>query len=239
MSLRILVAAVGVTLGAPPLTGQHDFYNLDRGRPSRVTDAYAIERFAFEASLGVGVYRDIATFEPELAWAPLGDTQLSVHLPFTHDAVGRTEVSLLHNLKTDGRTTPALSLAFDAELGDAPAFRAGALATRSFGMVRVHVNGALGLRHAADWWAGVAIDRLWFRASTVLVLDVSAEGVTWDADPEWRAGLGLRRQITPLLVADIGTFTTWTSGQDPEFGLSVGLSRLVLVPFLMPRGGAR
>src|SRR5688500_4458202 len=72
--LLVVVAAIGASR---PASAQTDYYNTDAGRPIRIEDAYATERYAFELQLAPlrlersrgGVYN--WGVEPEIAYGIL------------------------------------------------------------------------------------------------------------------------------------------------------------------------
>ncbi len=186
MHMRIVAPAaiaLGLLAGAAPVNrtaAQTDFYNLDKGRPLRVEDAYATKRYAFEAKLapldlfqtrdGTVHYRP----ELELKHGLLPGLEVSagvvvgaVRTPMdgTRAADTELELSSLLNLSTETRWLPALGLRVTGHIpleGDhGSTLELRALATRSlFGPVRAHVNGGWGFGDDAPerWWAGLALD---------------------------------------------------------------------------------
>jgi hypothetical protein len=151
-------------LGALPasLRAQTDYYNTDAGRPARIEDAYATERYAFELKLapvlleraGAGLYH--WGIEPEIAYGLLPRTHLEVGLPLVliDDAGGSNEagvagleLSLLHNLNAETQTLPALGLRGDVLLPvgrfapDRAYASLTALLTRTWRFARLHLNG--------------------------------------------------------------------------------------------------
>ena len=61
------------------------------------------------------------------------------------------------------------------------------------------------LSTGARWFAGVGIDHAIPLASVVVTADVFTEAFRGlYAVPDWTAELGMRHQLTPLLVLDIG-----------------------------------
>jgi hypothetical protein len=182
-SLYILAAAAALLLSgvlSAPACAQTDFYNLDKGRPLRVEDAYATKRYAFElkaspltlSQTGDGTVR----YRPEieLKHGLLPGLELSAGLKFGMDrpALGGTaradtelELSSLLNLTTETRWMPALGVRVTGHLpleGDhGSTLELRGLATRSIGgPVRAHVNGgwSFGDDAAESWWAGLALD---------------------------------------------------------------------------------
>ena len=244
---------------------QLDYRNLDDDRPVRVEDAYPVEWRSFEFNLPYSFTRrsDGATLHSsvlELTWGVVRDAQVGVKVPLasmddavSNGAAGVSGIRLfaLYNFNTDAPSLPALSLRGDVQL---PAGSLGpgeprggvtAIATRSFGRTRVHLNGAVGIgaegqvaaaEHIPDWWAGGAVDRTLVRSSVLLIGEVYALQETESAPTEVNASLGMRLQLTPTLVIDAGV-TRRLRDDGPDVGLSVGLSHAFAVAGLM--GGRR
>lgn len=194
----LLPMLVGLPAAA---AAQTDYYNLDAGRPVRIEDAYATERYAFELKLasarlertGAGLYA--AAFEPEIAYGVFPRTHVEIGLPLTvSEVAGSTpqggvaglEASVLHNLNTETRALPAFGLRGDVLLpvGKYAPDRAHAsltaLVTRTWKFARVHLNGrytfgddpaGLGTGEVERWLAGVAVDRALPLRSMLLVAD--------------------------------------------------------------------
>ncbi|MEO6447008.1 MAG: transporter [Gemmatimonadaceae bacterium] len=157
---RTLVALAFV--GAPAMAGaQTDFYNTDRNRPIRIEDAYATERYSFDAHLAPirlerskgGVYN--WGIDPELAYGIFPRTQLELGIPVGYTDLGESrrraglagiDLSVLYNLNAETTTLPALGIRAST------LFPVGNLApenvhpsiqgmvTRTLGWARFHVN---------------------------------------------------------------------------------------------------
>jgi hypothetical protein len=225
---------------ARPAGAQTDYYNTDAGRPVRVEDAYAVERYAFELQLapvrlereGGGVYHwEVA---PELAYGILPSTQLEIGFPLSFvdggdsggDARGLAgiEVAALHNLNVETRTLPALAVAAEVllpvgGLGPDQAYASlKGIATRTFSFARVHVNGQYTLG------------------------DDAAEGENVGDASRWMAGIAVDRTYplrSILLTADLfaeqslhgGADLAWTAEtgfryqSSPQFNLDFGMGR--------------
>lgn len=212
--------------GAFPLQAQVDYRNLDDLRPTRVTDAYPIERFAFEFSAGGRLRGGEGAAAPHLEYGLFRNFMVGVGGEFGA-AESHAEVSALWNARRETPGFPAVSVS--AAVGQDPVI--GLLATRSFGLTRLHLNGGLDLSGPADWWGGVAADWTLFRTSTLVVSELVAERVAQTV--EWSAALGLRRQITPTVVLH-GGVSQGFGGLGTEFNL--GLSYAFAIPGLLPRG---
>lgn len=228
---------------------QTDFYNTDRGRPIQIEDAYAAERYAFELKLAPvrleraigGTYR--WGVEPELEYGILPRTHIELGVPLAYADLGRQhrsgiaglDVSIFHNLNVETTTWPALALRADvlAPVGNLAADRAygtfTAIATRTYGWARFHVNGqytagaAPSAREAAAtfgtlagpgaveisrWLAGVAIDKTYPLQSLLVTAEFYGREPIVAADVEKRVeyttGAGVRYQLGPKLALDGG-----------------------------------
>lgn len=231
---RLLAAALALgAAGATPLWGQVDYRNLDGGRPTRVTDAYPVERYAFELSMGGRVRSDrdgtSGAAAPHLEYGIARNVMIGVGAELMSGA-SHLEVSAFWNARRETPGFPAVSVS--GSVGEDPAV--GVLATRSFGLSRLHFNGGAGFSGSTDWWGGLAWDRTLFRASTLLVSELVAERVPGPGQAvEWSAALGVRRQITPTVVLH-GGISQGLGRLGTE--LSLGLSHAFAVAGLI-RGG--
>jgi hypothetical protein len=259
---QILLAAGLFSTPRAPLAAQIDYRNLDDDRPVRVEDAYPVERFAFEALLPYVVEREaggITTHSvvPELSYGLFRNAQFGLKLPFAlQDGPGNTHTGLsglrlfaLYNFNTESRLLPALSLRVDgafpvgALAGGKTRVAFKAIATRSWGRNRIHLNGAYavgadGAGAAAEglprWWAGGAIDRTLFRQSTLVIGEVYVLKVERGAPAEVNASIGMRYQWTTTTVFDFGVTRRLKAGVGPDIAVTVGLSHAFAIPGLMP-----
>ena len=257
-----LATALALALPAHRARAQTDYYNTDAGRPVRIEDAYPVERHAFELQLAPlrlermrgGVYS--WGVEPEIAYGILPRTQVEIGAPLSWvDAGGGARrgglaglhVSVLHALNVETRTLPAFGIAATAiaPLGAlAPADPYASLkllATRTFRVARVHVNGehTFGgtpsaepggegdrMAHAeiARWLAGVAIDRTSPLRALLVTAEIFVRRPLGDApDVEWTAGAGLRHQLDPRFALDAGLGRRLT-GDDRAWYVTVGVA---------------
>ncbi len=160
--IRLWSVATAVTLTAPGLAAQTDYYNTDAGRPVQIEDAYATERYAFELKLapvrlerGIGGVYNFGV-EPEIAYGILPRTHVEIGLPVAYNDLGGgrsrsgvagVELSAMHNLNVETRTLPALGIRADVLLPVGPLgpdkvyTSLKSIATRTFGFARFHVNG--------------------------------------------------------------------------------------------------
>ena len=250
-------AAMSLALAAAPVMSQTDYYNTDAGRPVQVEDASPVERHAFEAQVAPlrlergdnGSYH--WEVEPELAYGILPGTQveLGIHLDVTdQEEVGRSlraegvELAALHNLNVETRTLPAMALAGEifvplagsGEMHVVPSVKA--IATRTFRMARVHLNGgysfagedespAGGAGDHARWMAGAAIDRAFPFTGALLIVDLFVEQpLPAGSELAWTAEAGTRYQLDPFFALDLGVGRRM-SGEARAWFITLGAAR--------------
>ena len=156
----LLLVIVSVIGASRPASAQTDYYNTDAGRPIRIEDAYATERYAFELQLAPlrlersrgGVYN--WGVEPEIAYGILPRTHLEIGFPLAYTDLGGSsrraglagiDISVLHNLNAE-TAIPALGIAAEVlapagGLGpDKPYASAKGILTRTYSWARFHLN---------------------------------------------------------------------------------------------------
>ncbi|MEK6769195.1 MAG: hypothetical protein AABY85_09440 [Gemmatimonadota bacterium] len=266
ISWRAALAAAFLAGTARSGRAQIDYRNLDDDRPVLLEDAYPLERHAFEFLAPWRLERDktgrrVHGFIPEVEYGVLPNAELGVKLPVaaltdggaTDWGISGLRVFGLYNFFTEGPVLPALSLRTDVTFpvgslgGSETHVAVKALATRSWGRNRLHLNGAYGfgrkgtasaVESAGRWWYGAAVDHTLIRHSTLLVGEVYALRAADGERVQVNASLGLRYQWSPYTVLDAGISRGLRSGLGPEFSLTFGLSRAFAVAGLMPRGRA-
>lgn len=258
------VAIVFTVIGLRPAAAQIDYRNLDDHRPVRTEDAYPIERFAFELILpyeyenGLGGEQLHVTV-PELSYGVLANTQIGLKLPLVarHEPSGTDwglagpRLFALYNVNTEGRWLPALAVRADlaVPLGnladDNAQLAVKGIATRSWGLTRVHVNGAVtfgaGAARPVDvaeskWAVSFAADRTLLRQSLLLVGELGIFKAMSGAPTEVTAAGGVRYQLTPTMVLDAGISRRLVANAGPDLGLTVGLSHAFALAGLLPGG---
>ena len=155
------VSLLAVFLFARRASAQTEYHNTDTGRPLRVEDALATERYAFELQLAPfrgervtgGIYR--ARVEPKLSYGILPRTHVEVRLPVTYRqgqvpklGIAGVGIGGLLNFNAETPFLPAFAAAVDVLLpaGNAAAVTETAvtikgIVTRSFAVGRLHLNG--------------------------------------------------------------------------------------------------
>lgn len=261
--MKRALLAWAAAVAAAPLAAQVDYRNLDDDRPLRVEDAYPVERYAFEL-----IVPGFAAFErggghfgfvPELSFGVLPGAAIGLKAPLAgtwgraddeYDLAGLRGF-FLANLTTETGTLPGLAVRLDATApvggaaGEGASASIKALATRSFGRHRAHLNAAWGfvtqdvpgqVEPTPRWWVGLAVDRTLIRASTLLLLGFNAVGPGGGADTRWEAAIGVRRQLTPTLVVDAGA-SGRLAGPGENAALTLGLTHAFALAGLYPRPG--
>lgn len=244
MHWRIAVLAGLVALPAT-LAAQHDYRNLDHGRPVASEDAYPVEQGAFELMLPLASeWHDGATgvmLEPEVMWGFVRNGMVGLGGPIRlGDGGGLAGLRpfAFYNFNTELPALPALAMRIDATMpvgalgGEATTVTATAIATRSFGVWRAHVNAGVTVGNATDaprddapsrWSAAIGVDRTFWRQGAVVIAEVQvSEGL--DGGTAWRGGAGIRMQLTPLLVLDIGAARRLFA-HGPDLMLTAGVTR--------------
>lgn len=247
-----------------PLSAQIDYRNLDDDRPVVTEDAYPLERYAFEllapyrfeAEVGGG---QLHTAVPEAAYGLLRNAQVGLKLPLAAlDEGTGTDWGLaglrlfgLYNFNTESRRLPALSLRADAGFpvgslaGEGSRYAIKAMATRSWGRMRAHLNLSRGFGSEIAlpvaeplnrWNTSLAVDRTFFRSSLLLIGEVAVSQTVHDAPTAVNASLGGRWQWTPTLVIDAGIARRLRSDAGPDIALTIGLSHAFAIRGLMPAG---
>jgi len=264
MKKALAVTMVTLSLVMPGgANAQIDYRNLDDDRPLFTEDAYPIERHAFELLLpyrfeaesgGERVHSSVL----EIGYGVFDNAQLGVHLPFaalSHDAgtafgLAGIQPFVLYNFNTEGRWLPALALRADANLPIGPLGGEGtrgtlrAIATRSWGLTRLHLNVLRGFgpetglsvaEPARRSSYSAAIDRTMLRRSMLAAAEIVVSREASGVPVEVNVGVGARWQRTPTTVLDFG-ITRRLRATGPDIGLTIGLSHTFALRGLMPRG---
>src|SRR5260370_20812404 len=139
-------AAVVGLCGPRPLAAQTDYRNLDEGRPTRVEDAFPVERYAFEFLTSYALERDpgggiVHAFVPELAYGIVANGELGITAPVallseggvTRAGLAGLRAFALYNFNTEGAALPALAVRAHARL-PAGSLAAGAAALTLHGI---------------------------------------------------------------------------------------------------------
>jgi hypothetical protein len=230
---------LGWTVFAGEVTAQTDYFNTDAGRPVRIEDAYATERYAFELKLAPvrlerfrgGEYH--WSVEPEIAYVILPRTHVEVGLSVaahdrgdlgTQGGIAGLELSALHNLNTETRLLPALALRADLLLPagsmspDEPYASVSGIMTRSFRFGRVHING--------QYTMG----------------PTPGTSTTEPAEARWLAGAAIDKAFPLrafLIIADVYATQPLHKAQDIVWNAGAGIRYQLNPRFAMDAGLAR
>jgi hypothetical protein len=246
----LLLAGALATLHAATAPAQTDYRNLDDERPVRTEDAWPIERRAFEWMAPFRYARHTGRgeleFTPELMWGAFANGMVGAKLPvITDDRLGDAALAgprffALLSLNAETRSLPGFALRADALLpggdaaGNGTLITTKAIATRTWGRLRTHVNALVTLGDAADapsadapgrWSATLAADWSFVRQSTLVIAEVATEKPLGGSVQQWEAAVGLRRQLTPSLVLDVGVARGIGGGAGPDIAFTAGISR--------------
>lgn len=266
-AFAVLATVAIVALTAGPLAAQIDYRNLDEGRPVETEDAYPVERHAFELVIPYEYENERGPVRthlvaPELAYGIADNAMLGLVLPFaaldggagaeTEWGFGGPRFFALYNFNTESPALPAVALRADASLpignlaGNEARGALTAIATRSWGRTRAHLNAAVGIGadeeaaasaavHAIPAWrASLGVDRTFLRQSLLLISELSLREATGDADTDISVAAGARLQLTPTLVIDAGIRRRLTSRAGADVALTLGLTHAFALAGLVP-----
>jgi hypothetical protein len=237
-----------------PALAQIDYRNLDDGRPVSAEDAWPIEHRALELLAPFHLTRASghteSMFTPELGWGIVRNAMIGAKLPvLLGDGGGLAgpRAFAFYNLNAESPSLPGFALRADvafpggAASGDGVTVALKAIATRSWGKVRTHLNLARGfgapvdLPHAdaAPRWSGsLAADYTMVRLSAMYVMELRVVQEQPGGSVDLELAGGLRIQLTPTLVLDVGT-----GGMPGDRSYTIGLSHAFGLAALWPRGG--
>jgi hypothetical protein len=223
---------------------QHDYRNLDHGRPISTEDAYPVEQGAFEVMIPFNYEREAGEsglmFEPEFMWGLLRNAMVGLGAPIRlgdDGGLAGLRPFAFYNFNTESTSLPAVALRVGVTVpvgalgGERPIGTLGLLLTKSFGTTRVHFNTAMSIGdangplidHPVDISRSVGVDHTLWRHSAVLMADIQRNTEIGE-DAWWVAGLGVRMQATPTMVFDIG-MQRRLSPVGPDFVLTAGVTR--------------
>ncbi len=257
----IAALVLGVSASTEFLSAQTDYRNLDGERPTFISDAYPIERWAFELTMPwrfeqARAGQSAHLIAPEISYGLLANWQVGLSMPLaavqggmdTQWGLAGVHAFGLYNINTESGRWPALSVRMDLQLpvgsngGDATRAGAAILATRSFGAQRVHLNlsaaaGPDDTGGAAEplprWSAGAAIDRTFIRESLLLIGEVYALRHASSEPTETIGSIGARWQLSPTLVLDGGVGRRLSS-EGPDVMVTLGVSHAFAWASLLP-----
>jgi hypothetical protein len=232
----------GMLAWSPAAAAQHDYRNLDRGRPLSTEDAYPVEAGALEVMLPWSVERaargSAVVLEPEVTWGILRNAMIGVGAPIVlgdDGGLAGLRPFAFYNFNTEGMipgvaarldvTTPVGALG-----GEQPIGMLTLILTRSWGTTRLHANGGLAIGrangpledHPPNESVSVGIDHTLWRRSMVVMADVQRNSV--DDASWWVVAAGMRVQATPTTVLDVGVQRR-LSRIGPDLQVTAGFTR--------------
>jgi hypothetical protein len=166
--MRALAILAAVLLSAACVSAQTDYRNTDSGRPIRVEDTEPIEWKALEFQFTPLKLERLSPnisrwqLEPRVSYGILPRTELEIRAPIVYreatvsprGGLSGFDVDLLRNINDETPSLPSFAVGAESVFPAGPAstrlttWAVRALATRTFALVRVHVNAAYGTYNA-------------------------------------------------------------------------------------------
>jgi Putative MetA-pathway of phenol degradation len=231
-----------------------DHTNLDEGRPLRLEDAYAIStgEIALETGAGFTLRRhgtDRGFFPIEVLYGALRNFQIGIGTTLSTDPrevddpakSGDLRIGALYNFNQETLVMPAFGVKLEVELPTGVRSKGvdvelKGIVTKSFERLGVHFNAAYLFvtdaghgerdgRYELVLGASYPIGAPRFTRAT-FVADIFTEQAIHRGDPNMvGAELGLRYQLTPTIVWDLGIGSEFAGPSDRSlFLLSTGIS---------------
>jgi hypothetical protein len=169
--VALLASAVGCLLSIPAsgLKAQTEYHDLDAGRPTRIEDAQVTPRQAIEWEMAPIEAEQFSngltryTIEPALSYGVLPRTDIELTAPFIFRERGATPshgltgfgVGAMYSFNNETTVLPSLALKGEVVFPAAGATTSGtlyaarAMATRTFGGLRLHLNVEFSSYHVA------------------------------------------------------------------------------------------
>jgi hypothetical protein len=238
----------------PVAAGAIDHKNLDEGRPLRLEDAYAIStgEIALEAGAGFTLRRrgtDRGFFPVELLYGALPNFQIGVGTTISTDPreideatkSGDLRIGALYNLNQETLVMPAFGVKLEVELptgieSKGVDVEAKAIVTKSFERLGVHFNAAYLFltdsgrgerdgRYELVLGVSYPVGAPKYTRAT-LVGDIFTEQSTHRGESNVvGTEVGLRYQLTPSIVWDVGVGTEFAGPADRSpFFFNTGFS---------------
>jgi hypothetical protein len=237
------LALAGCVLLLPAWAFGIDHKNLDEGRPLRLDDAYAISTGEIEVEIGAGftLHRrgtDRGVFPVELLFGALPNLQIGVGTFLSTDPrdidepakSGDLSVGALYNFNQETLVMPAFGAKVELNLPTGVDSRGveaevKGIVTKSFERVSVHLNAGYEFltdpargdrdgRYELVLGASFPLGAPQYTRAT-LIADVFTEEAVHRGEPNVVGGeIGVRYQLTPAIVWDLGVGTEFTGPAD-------------------------
>jgi len=251
---QLIACVIALLLLVPVAALAIDHKNLDEGRPLRLEDAYAIStgEIALEAGAGFTLRRrgaDRGFFPIEVLYGAFPNFQVGVGATLSTDPreideptkSGDLRTGALYNLNQETLVMPAFGVKLEVELptgvdSKGVDVEVKGIVTKSFERLSFHFNAAYLFltdsdrgerdgRYELVLGASYPIGAPRFTRAT-LIADVFTEQSTRRGESNVAGTeIGLRYQLTPSIVWDIGVGTEFSGPSDRSpFILSTGLS---------------
>lgn len=240
-----LVSTGFVLLTALPMFAA-DHRNLEENHPTRIEDAYPIAYRSFELQTRGGYERngefgkDVGMAEFELKWGAFKNGHLVFGLPLQFgnevepDQNGDVVLEGLYNFNVETQTLPAMSLKTEFSIpggndSQGLGFEFMGIATKGWGKNRFHLNagyhrnsGAASDERTHLYRLGVAFDRP-INLDHLFVSDffIDQSAIKGD-EPIYSFLVGIRKQINPWSVLNLGVGHGFGSREAPDLILSLG-----------------
>ncbi len=223
-----------------------DHRNLEENHPTRIEDAYPIAYRSFELQSRGGYERngefgkDIGFAELELKWGAFKNAHLVFGLPLQFgeevepDQNGNVILEGLYNFNVETQLLPAMTLKSEISIpggsdSNGLGFELMGIATKGWGKNRFHLNvgydrnsGAAQNERTHLYRFGVAFDRP-IDLDHLFVSDffIDQSALKGD-DPIYSFLVGIRKQVNPWSVLNLGVGHGFGSREAPDLIVSLG-----------------
>ncbi len=236
----------GCILASPLLVYAADHRNLEENHPTRIEDAYPIAYRSLELQTRGGYEKngefgkEVGFAELELKWGVMKNAHVAIGLPFQFgkevepDQNGDVTLEGLYNFNVETQSLPAMALKLEVSVpggSDSQGLdlELMGIVTKGWGANRFHVNAgyhrnsgaALGERTHL-YRLGVAFDRP-INLDHLFVTDFFIDQSTLkDDDPVYSFLAGIRKQVNPWSVLNLGVGHGFGSREAPDLIVTLG-----------------
>lgn len=245
-SFALSLAFTGFVFSISSSVYAADHRNLEENHPTRIEDAYPIAYMSFEFQTRGGYEKngefgeDIGIAELELKWGALKNAHLVLGLPLQFgndvepDQNGNVVLEGLYNFNVETQFLPAMTLKSEISIpggsdSQGVGFEVMGIATKGWGRSRFHLNagyhrnsGAAPDERTHLYRVGVAFDQpidLDHLFVTDFFIDQSP---LKDDEPVYSFLIGVRKQINPWSVLNLGVGHGFGSREAPDLIVSLG-----------------
>ena len=237
---------VGCVLLSPMSLRAADHRNLEENHPTRIEDAYPIAYRSFELQTRGGYERngefgkDVGQVELELKWGAFKNAHLVLGVPLQFgdevepDRNGDVVLEGLYNFNVETQFLPAMTLKSELSLpggadSNEVSYEVMGIATKGWGNNRFHLNVGYHRNSGAEpgertdlYRFGVAFDRP-INLDHLFVTDffIDQSALKGD-DPVYSFLVGVRKQVNPWSVLNLGVGHGFGSREAPDLIVTVG-----------------